>query len=769
MATLDEILSMPPAGGNVLRDMLGQSFSPSGQPAEPMVAEPIGGTRPRRQERPAAASPVFNMDDLLRMGAGQHGPLYAIDYTAPVAQVRAAIARLPVGMRDDALRIWADTYVANEAQTSSGVDDRVRAVSRGTLVGSFLDEANAATQGALHSVTGGMVGAPYDETLAYNRARDRRFDRSNPLESAALQIGGGVASAVPLLGAPATVGQAVGRGVAYGAGAGAVHGFGDGEGGFGNRVDSAISGAGYGAALGLAAPLAIAGATRGAGMVRDAMSPTIARWRGGPDAAAEQILAQNMRRAGTSPAAIADDLARGQQAAIMHGGGATASRAPLPEMIADTSDAMRRLTGSVYRAGGEAGDFTRNALEARQRGPANPYAPQPGEPAGQAANILESIERALQIRSQDSARRVEAGIRRDMRAEGNRLYEAARANQASFDLSNVLTGFSLRMAEYPPAFAARMRRALNLFAADPATGRFPVTRLERYDPAKRALDDMIEAAQRGGQRELLRELTMFKGALDDAVFGIRYVDGVAGPITQNAAYRQARDAWGNRQRDLEAIDMGRRALREDSDVSAAAFRELTPRQQQLFRVGVLENARSLLGSRRSGDDATRAFTSLRAQELLSSIIPATRGNGVFSNRPERFGDLVARNQRMVQTRNQVLGGSQTAQRMNDDAAMIGDTLSTMYNRFRQSPSLMNLGFEAVASVMQRVFAYRQDVALAMARRLLTADPDEQARVLAAIARRSGDRDGLARFAQFLDRLAIATGMSAAGAATGGAQ
>lgn len=751
---------------------------------QPQPAVPFGGAGnliPEAQRMPAVASQdvqspppqqtqaasvgTFSAQDLAHMQAGTNAPVYAIDYAAPVPQVRAAIARLPEAMREDALRLWANHYVQAEHANSTGVEDRVRAVARGTLVGSFLDEANAATQGALHSITGGAAGAPYDETLAYNRARDRRFDRSNPLESAALQITGGVASAVPILAVPATVGQAVGRGVAYGTGAGAVHGFGDGEGGFGNRVDNAMSGAGYGAMFGVGAPLAVAGITRGAGAIRDAVSPTIARMRGGPDAAAEQVLAQQMTRGGTSPAQIRLDLQQGQNNAVMHGGGATASRAPLPEMIADTSDAMRRLTGAVYRAGGEAGDFTRNALEARQRGPANPYAPQAGEPAGQASNVLDTIERALQIRSQESAQRVQARIEREMRSEGNRLYEAARANQTPFDLGNVLVGFSMRMADYPPPFAARMQRALNLFSeARPNGSRFPVTRLERYDPAKRALDDMITAAERGGQRELMRELVMLKGALDDAVFGIKYTDGVAGPVTQNAGYRQARDAWGNRQRDLEAIDMGRRALRENSDVSVAAFNELTPRQQQLFRVGFLEDARNSLGPRRSGDDATRAFTTLRAQELMSAIIPATRG--VFADRPARFGEVISRQNRMTQTRNQAIGGSQTAQRMNDDATMIGDTLSTMYNRFRQSPTLMNIGFEAIATVMQRVFAYRQDVALAMARRLLTTDRGEQNRILRAIAQRARDRDSLSQFAALLDRMAIATGMSAAGAATG---
>lgn len=758
-----EQLAQMAAGGNTL---FGAQLVPEAARL-PAVASQDAQSGAQQQAQPAATG-IYTPQDLAHMQAGTNAPVYAIDYTAPVSQVRQQIARLPEAMREDALRLWANHYVAQEAQGSTGIDDRIRAVSRGTLIGSFLDEANAATQGALHAVSGGYAGTPYDEALAYNRARDRRFDRTNPGESTLLQIGGGVASAVPVLSAPATVGQAVGRGIAYGTGAGALHGFGDGEGGFGNRVDNALTGAGYGAAFGLAAPLAVAGATRGIGAIRDAVSPTIARWRQGPDAAAETILAQQMARGGTSPAAIRLDLQNGQNAAVMHGGGATASRAPLPETIADTTDAMRRLTGSVYRAGGEAGDFTRNALEARQRGPRNPYAPQAGEPVGQASNVLETIERSLQIRSQESAQRVQARIDREMREQGNKLYKAAIDNSEPFDLTNVLSGLAVKVADYPPRseFRRQLQRAIDLFAPGRRPGdRFPVDNIRRYDAAKKALDGMIESAQSSGNRGLARELTQFKQALDDVVFGItRAEDGTAGNITRNADYRRARDAWGNSASDLEAIDMGRRALRENSDVSVAAFRELTPRQQQLFRVGFLENARNSLGPRRSGDDATRAFTTLRAQELMSAIIPTTRG--VFADRPARFGEMMQRQNRMTQTRNEALGNSKTAQRVQDDAALAGDTLSTMYNRFRQSPSLMNLGFEAVATVIQRVFAYRQDVALAMARRLLTTDREQQNQILRAIAARSRDREGLATFAQFLDRMAIATGMSAAGAATG---
>lgn len=734
-------------------DMLNRPFL-----APPSVAEPLNA--PREQRPPAGpASPVLNDQDLERIGAGTHGALYAIDYTAPEAQVRRSIARLPQTMRDDAMRIWADTYVQRENRTATGIEDRVRAVARGTLFGSWLDEANAATQGILNTVSGGAVGTPYDEAVAYNRARDRAFDRENPLQSAGLQLAGGIASAVPVLGAPTSVTNAIGRGLTYGATAGAIHGAGNAEGDVGDRIAGAGSGALVGGTLGAVLPVGVAGITRAAGAIRDAVNPVLARWRGGPDAAAEQVLAQQIARAGTTPAAIRLDLQQGQRAAHLNSN----SNATLPEAIADTSDAMRRLTGSVYRAGGEAGDFTRAAIEARQRGPANPYAPQAGEPAGQAENVLDALARALGIRSQDSAQRTRGRISAEMRREGDALYATAKANTEAFDLQNVLTAQAMQAMQYPPPFAARLQRAINLFTeARPNGSRFPVTTIERFDNAKKALDDMISTAERGGNGNLMRELTRFKNALLDEVHG-----GSAANPTRNVAYAEARTAWGNRQSDLAAIELGNRALQEGTDATAEAFRQLDRRQRALFSVGLYEAARGAAGPRRSGDDISRLFTTRHMQELLSEVIPASRGNGVFADRPARFGEIINRQARMTQTRNTALGGSPTAQRLNDDAAMVGDTLSTMYSRFRQSPSLTNLGFEAVASVMQRVFAYRQDVALSMARRLLTTDRAEQNRILQAIARRSRDREGLAQFASLLDRMAIATGMTAPGIATGG--
>lgn len=196
---------------------------------------------------------------------------HGIDFSQPVEVVRSAVAKLPESDREDALRQWADTFVAAERKNSGAagaISNTARTLARGTFVGPFLDEANAATAALMHTATGGAMGAPYDETLAYNRARDRAVDRDYPVASFAGKVAGGIAGGGAALragpsaisatvGGPlsfvapaATAGQRIAQGAGIGAAYGAAQGFGEGEGGIGNRAESALVGGGVGLALG---------------------------------------------------------------------------------------------------------------------------------------------------------------------------------------------------------------------------------------------------------------------------------------------------------------------------------------------------------------------------------------------------------------------------------------------------------------------------------------------------------------------------------------
>ncbi len=110
---------------------------------------------------------------------------------------------------------------------------------------------------------------------------------------------------------------------------------------------------------------------------------------------------------------------------------------------------------------------------------------------------------------------------------------------------------------------------------------------------------------------------------------------------------------------------------------------------------------------------------------------------------------MGRQGRMIETRDEVLGNSKTAQRAGDDLQVAGSMLGQMVNRWRSSPSLANMAIEAVAEGWKRLFGFRDDVALALAKRLTVSDPTERARVLAGIQARMG-KDRFGQLADYLD-------------------
>ena len=147
---------------------------------------------------------------------------------------------------------------------------------------------------------------------------------------------------------------------------------------------------------------------------------------------------------------------------------------------------------------------------------------------------------------------------------------------------------------------------------------------------------------------------------------------------------------------------------------------------------------------------TLLFQQRRVQELMEEAIPKSKGaKAEFSNRPERFGEYMRRQGRMVETRDEVLGNSKTTQRAGDDLQVAGSMLGQMVNRWRSSPSLANMAIEAVAEGWKRIFGFRDDVALALAKRLTATDPAERARVLAAVQARMG-KDRFGQLADYLD-------------------
>lgn len=224
-------------------------------------------------------------DDLLAPATGADGapaerrglfddivaPKFTIDFAQPVEKVRAEVAKLPKWQQQDALKAWARSYVAKERDDpTTAVSNIGRTFARGSFVGPFLDEINAAGSQVAHTLTGGYFGAPYDEAIAYQRERDRDVDTRYPLLSTVGKVAGGVAGGVgairaagtalaplgaavggPMPAAAAeTVGGRIAQGTGLGAAYGAVHGAGEATGGPEARLEGALWGAPAGALTG---------------------------------------------------------------------------------------------------------------------------------------------------------------------------------------------------------------------------------------------------------------------------------------------------------------------------------------------------------------------------------------------------------------------------------------------------------------------------------------------------------------------------------------
>ena len=240
----------------------------------------------------------------------------------------------------------------------TAVDDTVRNLARGTGIGSFLDEANAATASVLPEMLGGR---PYDEALAYQRAKNELADKESAVVGKLPVIGdvtvggltklaGGIASApvTPMARVfqGATLAPRVGNAALTGAGYGALYGAGEGE-GMADRATDAAMGAAIGGTIGAAAPLIASGVSNTVAAARNRMSP-IAPEVAGYDRNAVNRLTR-----------VAQDSGVDLQAARANG----------PEgMLADANGAFRDVTEAIAQQPGRQRQVVQGALEQRAEG-----------------------------------------------------------------------------------------------------------------------------------------------------------------------------------------------------------------------------------------------------------------------------------------------------------------------------------------------------------------------------------------------------------------
>lgn len=755
-----------------------------------------GKVAPSTSAPPPMEAPDQYLTEAGPRGSGMFADLIPakprLDFSRPDDEIRQRIQSLPEADRKKAYDDWADVRVAKVpglAQPSP---------ARGIpFLGRLTDEMVGGAQAGLYAISGGKVGLPYDEGVAEERARARLSRKKAPVETAVGELAAGIVTGGPIFSRfmtakslPGQVAQSVAitAPVAYAEGLAS-------EGTMDERVARANSETAYASGIAAAAPPVLRGLGTAVEKVGAAASPLFARFgakadearkalaikasadggngplvSAGADAAAEQIIANQLVKSGTQMPDVRRRLASADEATRFDSN----SRAQNLTALVDVDPSLQRLAGSVGRQQPEADNLAKGFQFSRQTGlpsttglpdevmvPTRPLLskPLPGDPPmGQSERLLDALKRSFQL--QDYAQHghgktgylTEKLVTKRMRDEAEELYGKAKKLAEGYDLTPRIQPIIERVlaeaADEPQAVGHAMRTFLRQFTTKDGA---PVSDLARFQKAKEFGDGLIEKwfkAPEGRNKYVGHRLNEVQQQLLKAVDDIPDRD-------IGAAYQAARNAYASERELLDAYTLGKEFWKEEADVAVDAFRALASEgERKMARLGFWEGAKQKMAVKGRTHDSTQMFQTPRSQEVMEALIPRSKTEGaVFANRPERFGEYLSAEQRMIQTRNQTLGNSKTAERLADDAALddMQSFLEAAKKGAQQSGSVTGFVLNILETAISKAFGYRADTAAAIARMLYSANPLERERLLARIEMRM-EPGRAAQFARIVNEI-----------------
>lgn len=477
-------------------------------------------------------------------------------------------------------------------------------ITQGATFG-WADEISAGMDAAVRApFSDQSFGDIYEKNLAVERDRLQRSREQWPKLSFASELAGGVATG-SLAGRAAVKGggQVLNRVPGYarlagaGAGGGAVYGAGAAE--EGGRLQGAAVGAGVG---GVAAPVGALGIRATGTILKKLGQPILRALQNAPEAQAERIIREAMKRGDISEDFIREELARlGPQATI-----------------ADVADSMQRLARGVASMSGRGSTIAREYLEAR------------GIQQNQSLLGGQNIPQFKKWFHNFTNSRITAA---------DALYNEAR--DGAIDLSTPEISALLQR----PSVRAAARGAERVIKEKGGAG----GNFEYINAIKQRLDKQIAILLRQGDNAGARDIIKTKNEL------LRQIDA------QNPAYAQARAVFAGEASLRNAAEEGAGLWRgrTDIDVMEDLLEGYTEGEAAAFRAGAL---RGLVDKIEATPDnvnaATRITNSPRVRQLLRMVFPTDEAFEDFlaqTNRVSRFKD----------TQNRVLGGSPTAEKLSD--------------------------------------------------------------------------------------------------------
>jgi hypothetical protein len=598
----------------------------------------------------------------------------------------------------------------------------------------FLDEANAGMRAGIRGV-GNIVtgqapefGANYDRALADERGRMHQFQEENPITSGVSNLVGGLATGgagagiksaggvgyinalrgaanpgvesagralIPELVAGAkSLPGVVARSAGVGAGAGAVGGFGGAEGGFEKRLAGAGVGALFGGAVGAASP-AVAGAVKGA-------------WNAG----------KGMLGRVDADEAAADFAVRAlsRDKFDLSGNGTLPANEGKPMAIADMAGGnTRRLGRTVQTTPGEGSDHAERFLHERQY--------------GQADRIKDDIDTHISGQDRIDSVKARGDQRRD---ESAPLYD--QANQQNIHSDRLQQFLDDPIAQ--DGLRAGMERARiravsenEPFNPDDYISNGGPINTRAVDAVKNGIDDMLETYRDKTTGKLIldgrgREIESFRKAL------------LTEADILNPTYGQARAAYAEPSRLIDATERGRDVLKGNTQETVRNFGAMDPDTQNAYRIGAADTLKESVGNTRDGTHAV--------PKLYGGDNARARVN-MLADDKDAFGRKMDLEDSMNRTRNTVTGGSVTGRIEADkeDSGAIAAALRSAAGGNGVTASALT----GIGKLLSRAGGMNEATAEKLSKILFSSDQGQNANALAnLVARAQQNQAGVRRAA-----------------------
>lgn len=455
------------------------------------------------------------------------------------------------------------------------------------------------------------------------------------------------------------------------------------------------------------------------------------------DTVAADILNKTLERAGKTPDDIVRELNKGQEAAKF----GPNSKSILPESLADLGgEATQSLLEQTIIAPGKTRTIVREKINNKQRGVKQPYSTEKLPDTvnevqslfSQRERLLDNLARSLEIKGSGTALKTDKQIAREIERQANPMYEKAFNQADDFDVSRAIANARLELEDMSGGIRSSMKKAIDRFddlLIKNSKNLSASKKLIRFDNAKKALDDMISKKVRSGQSEAVRSLTIFKKSLLNTVHG-----GDRASPTMNTYYATARDFYSEGRQMQDAINKGRNAFKEGSELTSEMVKGMSQSEIKMLRLGFYDAVKRSLGRKKSTDDSTQLFRQAEFAELHKAIAPHKKKRNSEYKPSDQFGELLSREHRMVETKN-MLGNSRTAFRLEGQKDF--DRMAAFSHRM-QNNGLASAIIDSASLWLQSTFGMRETVAARLADLLTSTDPNRIKQAMSVIKRNYGD-------------------------------